>query len=700
VPKPPDSVVIDTIVKLRPLEIRASIFPGAGANVGSGIPARTAEITPSAAGEWTQSSLPTVLSSQPGISVQDEIGQPNKLSVSTRGFSAGPTIGIPAGLSVFLDGVRQNEPDEQEVNFDLLPMESVERVEVLSGSGSLLGPNSLGGGINLITALGGPSRSGSLRVGGGSWDGYSADVMTSGPSRGGSYYGAGGYERENGWRRATSSSRYNAIFNSEIGSGAQGIVAQFFAAGSSAQTAGSLPESEFKRDPRTNFTPGDFDNLAAQHASLSGRRTIGGGTGFANLYARHSSAQRFNVNQGSDPDVRGLTDNRTVGGVVDWRKGAAVRAGAVSLRTGIDAATNDVRIKIYAESLGVSGAARRLTTRVSSHSSDFAPYLISELRMPHASLSAGARYDVVSIPLFDELRGRHSRNLFRRLSPRAGVTLDPNDMLHFYGSVGASFRAPAILELGCADAEADCPLPFALGDDPPLKPVRTITYEIGSNWASGRITTSASAYLANVRNEIFFVGHEDAPLLGYFQNLDRTRRLGADVTVHGPLPMIAGSWDIGYARTTALFETAAVIFSARSDTTLPQNELSGTNQIVPGRHLPMVPENQLKVAAAVQLRSNLALTARARWVGAQWMRGDEANETRPLPAFVVVDAHSDLTMGDWVLSAAVSNLTNSHRAIFGTFNENQETGELERFLTPMNARAIHLSLTRLFGERR
>jgi outer membrane cobalamin receptor len=90
----------------------------------------------------------------PGVSLLDDLGSPVKINLSTRGFIVGPTVGIPAGVSVFLDGVRQNEPDAQQVNFDLLPMEHVQRVELLSGTAPLLGANSLGGAINLVTARG------------------------------------------------------------------------------------------------------------------------------------------------------------------------------------------------------------------------------------------------------------------------------------------------------------------------------------------------------------------------------------------------------------------------------------------------------------------------------------------------------------------------------------------------------------------
>ena len=114
-------------------------------------PARISTVTGEAIDAWEPRLLADALATQPGISLYDDLGSAYKLNLSTRGFNVGPVVGLPPGVSVFLDGVRQNEPDAAEVNFDLLPMEHVRRVELLSGSGSLLGANSLGGAINLIT---------------------------------------------------------------------------------------------------------------------------------------------------------------------------------------------------------------------------------------------------------------------------------------------------------------------------------------------------------------------------------------------------------------------------------------------------------------------------------------------------------------------------------------------------------------------
>jgi hypothetical protein len=52
----------------------------------------------------------------------------------------------------------------------------------------------------------------------------------------------------------------------------------------------------------------------------------------------------------------------------------------------------------------------------------------------------------------------------------------------------------------------------------------------------------------------------------------------------------------------------------------------------------------------------------------------------------------------WEVSAVATNVFDSHRPMFGTFNENRNTGALERFLTPLNARSFKLVIRRAFGD--
>jgi outer membrane cobalamin receptor len=86
-----------------------------------------------------------------------------------------------------------------------------------------------------------------------------------------------------------------------------------------------------------------------------------------------------------------------------------------------------------------------------------------------------------------------------------------------------------------------------------------------------------------------------------------------------------------------------------------------------------------------------------RYIGQQWLRGDEANETQPLGGYFVANGRVGYSWSDWEVSGVVTNVFDSHHAIFGTFNENRQTGELERFLTPLNALSFKLIVRRGFG---
>src|SRR3989449_663032 len=79
-------------------------------------------------------SLADALEQLPGGTTSDELGATGQLDVSLRGFQVSPVIGLPQGVTVYVDGVRANEPDAHEGNFDLLPLEDVGRVGVLNGT--------------------------------------------------------------------------------------------------------------------------------------------------------------------------------------------------------------------------------------------------------------------------------------------------------------------------------------------------------------------------------------------------------------------------------------------------------------------------------------------------------------------------------------------------------------------------------------
>jgi iron complex outermembrane recepter protein len=685
------------VTKLETIEVTSSIAPTAGPLIGSGIPARISTVTGEAIDAWEPRLLADALATQPGISLYDDLGSPFKLNLTTRGFNVGPVVGLPPGVSVFLDGVRQNEPDAAEVNFDLLPMEHVQRVELLSGSGSLLGPNSLGGAVNLITRRGNGPLEAEAELSGGSFGSYSGEASIGGLSRGGwDYYLAGGYENEDGWREATGAENLNGFLNLGRRGPERGISFQAFGAESKAQTAGSLPESIFQNSPSTNFTVGDFEDLNQLQASVSGYAPLGSSRGSFTAYVRRSHAERFNVNQAPDNNVRSFTNNRTLGGNLDWRWTKPRAEGSLSIRLGADGGANWVHIELLEED-PINPANVTLTTDVNSPSYDMAGYVLADLRLKDVTFSGGFRYDYIHIPFQDQLDPTaDTTSNFSRLSPRGGVSLEVGPGASVYASVGQSFRAPAVLELACADETAACPLPFALGDDPPLQPVVATTFELGGQVVRGPAILTASVYRTNVRDDIFFIQSRNAVFEGFFDNIGDTRREGVELGVQ-VIPTERLSLYANYAFTRATFRDPAQIFSIRADSAFAGSPLAGPNAVNAGDRLPLVPDHQIKVGGLLTLPAGVQVGLDTRYIGDQWLRGDEANETRPLSGYFVANARIGYSRERWEVSAVVQNLFDSHRPIFGTFNENRQTGALERFLTPLNARAFKVVVRRGFG---
>ena len=694
-----DSTQADSaVVELPELEVVGSIAPTAGPTIGSGVPARFSTVSAEEIEAWEHRLLADALSAQAGVSSYDDLGTPYKLNLSSRGFTVGPTVGLPSGISVFLDGVRQNEPTAAEVNFDLLPMEHIRRIELLSGAGSLLGPNSLGGAVNLVSNRGGGPLRGELEVAAGTYESYSGEAAVSGTlgNRAGFYLG-GGYGEEKGWRAATSAENYNGFLNLGSLGTERGIRLQAFGSKSRAETAGSLPESLYG-SPRRNFTAGDFENLDLVQVALSGFAPLASGRGGATVYYRRSNGERFNVQQAPDDNVRSFTRNRTVGTNLDWRWARPSARGGFALRLGVDAAVNRVNVKLFEEDPADPSDAE-LETDADSPSWDVAGYAVGDYRVGRVTFTGGLRYDHIRIPFENNLDPTaDTTNTFKRLSPRGGVSVAVGSAGSIYASVGQAFRAPAILELACADETATCPLPFALGDDPPLDPVVATTYEIGGQWVTGPARLTASAFLTDVKDDIFFIQSEAALFEGFFDNIGDTRRegieLGAQFFLRGGHSLYAN-----YAYTRGTFRSNAEIFSIRADDDFAGSPLAGENEVEVGDELPLIPKHQVRVGGTVELPAGFELGLDGRLVGKQWFRGDEANETEPLDSYFTGNARLAWELGPWGVSAIVTNVFNSKKPIFGTFNENRLNGQLERFLTPMQGRGLKVVFQRGFGAR-
>jgi outer membrane receptor protein involved in Fe transport len=280
-------------------------------------------------------------------------------------------------------------------------------------------------------------------------------------------------------------------------------------------------------------------------------------------------------------------------------------------------------------------------------------------------------------------------NTFRRVSPRLGLSWTGLRNQEIYASVSRGFRAPALVEIACSDPTAACPLPFALGADPPLKPVVATTYELG--WHTRRpaagLSAGADVYRTDVRDDIFFVAPTSTT--GYFQNIAATRRAGFEASLRWVSSSGAQAY-VNYGYTSATFETAAELSTGRE----PGNE-----SVIPGDRMPMIPSHRVNAGIAVPaFQDRLRFRADARYVGQQFLRGDEENVETRLSDYGVADISAEATLGRYEVRLMVPNVLNTKYTTFGTFAENPtEPGSpVQRFLTPGQPRHLLASVSAKF----
>ena len=86
-----------------------------------------------------------------GVYVNEMQGNPFQPDVNYRGYTASPLLGTPQGLSVYMDGVRLNQPFGDVVSWDLIPALAISTIAVMPGPNPLFGLNTLGGALAMQT---------------------------------------------------------------------------------------------------------------------------------------------------------------------------------------------------------------------------------------------------------------------------------------------------------------------------------------------------------------------------------------------------------------------------------------------------------------------------------------------------------------------------------------------------------------------
>lgn len=232
-----------------------------------------------------------------GVNVTQSQGNPWQANLIFHGFTLSPLLGSPSGISVYVDGVRQNEPFAETMNWEAIPDFAVRNVELVPGSSPLFGLNTLGGALLLTTKSGFTDPGGSFDVSGGSWGRIQEDADFGVHGKTFGFYAGVGSSYETGWRDY-SPSRVQQIFLRADWRPDEATSIALSYTGTHAMLYGtqSLP-IEWANTPKAAFTWPDFFVNNLSQFNLQGSRQLNDGWALqANAYLRISQSRTFDSN--------------------------------------------------------------------------------------------------------------------------------------------------------------------------------------------------------------------------------------------------------------------------------------------------------------------------------------------------------------------------------------------------------------------
>ena len=448
--------------------------------------------------------LPDFMGSQlPSVNINENQGNPFQADVNYRGFTASPLLGTPQGLSVYLDGVRVNEPFGDTVNWDLLPRMALAGMDLIPGSNPVFGLNTLGGALALRTKSGDTHPGTQFELSGGSFGRQLLEFEHGGKSGPLAAYVAANWFKEDGWRDY-SPSEVKQFFGKLSYRGDEGEADLSLNRASTALTGnGLLPQSMFAQRRDQIFTHPDQTHNDLTQIALNGRYWLNSESSLSGtVYYRHNRTRTLNgdgnpefegsVFDGVSDDESGVinrtrTKQRSYGLAGQWNFNGQKQ----QLSIGMSA--DFARIKFnQSEQLGRVDSSRGISdlgteedaNALRGSTKTHSIYITDTFpQRPDLHLTAAARYNQTRVTTIDlltttapNLDGDH---LYKKLNPALGLTWQVSPALNAYAGFSQGNRAPTPIELGCADPANPCSLPNSMASDPYLKQVVARTLEAG-----------------------------------------------------------------------------------------------------------------------------------------------------------------------------------------------------------------------------
>ena len=592
--------------------------------------------------------VPDLLSEQVGITVKDFYGNNASLtSVDMRGF------GVTGGQNtlILLDGRRITDIDLSSVQWAAIPLSSIERVEVLRGTGSVLyGDGASAGVINIVTTS--PLKPGVHAEMYGRVGSYNTlesqmtgSVSTEQFGLNASVYGFS----SDGYRANNRNEQTNYSTNLRWAGAASTIDLRLGTDRQDVRLPGarrvqpSIGLDEYSADRRGAQTPLDYASRDGARAGLTLGHRVGEAEFSLGLDYRDKD-QRSYFDQSGFPVYRADALNVTS---ITPKARVPFVVGATSHRLTFGMDFHRWRYDRRSANLPENVAQPINRVRVAQDTSAF--YAQDAVQLGSASaLTLGWRSERTKISGTDAVDPTAPGFAFNTAAPQAAASQRQNaweiGLRHEFSRQWAGFaRSTRSFRLVNVDEIYENDI-FFNAQFQILRPQHAITHEIGGEWRNGKMSARASLFRSDVTDEI----HLDPFTTGVGNtNLPPSRRQGFELNA---------AWQIidslrvttGYAYTDARF---------REGTLAGGPFAIGANLPIGGRKVPLVPRNKLNVGVAWDVAPKTRVTGSVAYVSSQFLDNDEPNTLgTKIPAYTVADIKISREFGRFRLAFAINNL--------------------------------------------
>jgi outer membrane receptor protein involved in Fe transport len=599
--------------------------------------------------------VPELLRREAGLFVTNTTSNPEGYTVEARGFNNGGGNG--SGMLVMVDGRRLNEPNTGVADWSLIPLDQIERIEVVRGPASTAyGDHAMAGVIHIITRSGEDglraiargetgtydTDAGSLFVGG-SEGPVSASLFIDGDK-------THGYRERGDFRSHQASADLQFRIGDRATIGLSGGYASQVR-----QRPGVLTKEEMAADRRQE-QPGSEDNFAKVRrrflqalieVAITEKVSVKLVPYYRQREDRSALSDPFSAFTGTqDTDVLGLTSQIQFDTTLFGR--------ANRLMIGADLMQEDSDFDSFFEFFGFGST----DTRTSSRRKSYGIFLENELNLTDdLLLSVGVRRD----------RAKYRGDSWERAvdfffgtttitegkfepqhvawSPRASLTYRITEPVSVYASYSRGFRFPNLNEAF-----------GAFGISPGLDTQKSDSYEVGFKVRTKCLSLNAAAFYMDVDDEMIWNPYSRNPLvppfffLGQNVNLDRVRHRGFELS-----------------STVQVTDWLEVYGSFTYDDTKITRD---TDTLLEGNKSPITPRYRGTVGARAQLGFGFEAGVNANYVGGRFLANDLRNELERLPKFASYDARigwrRQLTEHlEVLLEGSVLNFTNRRYTEFG-----------------------------------